>query len=135
MKIIISNTENKKWNEARKIWYTKIMRKDLSNVTENDFYGEVEEFFLKYIYIFQAHSLTQKCSESCIYYRNLILTENSTIVEFGRLKDKKIAIISSEFPNCISCKTSVTCNINFKHKSMFVFMEPRSHFKLNQLPE
>ena len=80
LKEIFTNIEKKNWNEARKIWYTKIMHADLSEKTEIDFYGEVEEFFLKHIYIFQTHSLIQKCSDSCIYNGNLILSDKSAIV-------------------------------------------------------
>jgi hypothetical protein len=131
LKEIISNIENKNWNGARQNWYTKIMKLDLSNGREIDFYEEVEEFFLKYVYIFQTHSLIQKCSESCINDGNMILSDTSSIIEFGRLKDKTTAIISSEFSNCLICKARIKCEINFKHNTLFVFMEPRSHFKLN----
>jgi hypothetical protein len=61
------------------------MEKDLSKTSEVDFFGEVDEFFLKYIYIYQTHNLILKCTEDCIYNGNLLISENSAIVSFARL--------------------------------------------------
>ena len=98
---IIRNMEKKEWNTARQNWYTKIMKKDLSNTKKIDFIGEVEHFFLRYMYIFQTHNLIQKCSKDCIYNGNMILSDNSSIIGFAKLRQKNIAIISSDFTNCL----------------------------------
>ncbi len=37
----------------------------------------------------------------------MILTEKSSIVEFGRLKDKTIAVVSSDFSFCTICKAKI----------------------------
>ena len=72
--------EKKEWITARQNWYTKIMKKDLSNTKKIDFIGEVEHFFLRYMYIFQTHNLIQKCSKDCIYNGNMILSDNFSII-------------------------------------------------------
>jgi hypothetical protein len=132
---IITNIANNEWNRARQNWYSKIMKEDLSKVSEVDFYGEIEEYFFKYINIFQTHNLIQKCTENCVYNKNMILSDNSSIVEFGRLKDGRIALLTSEYANCSNCNARVTCDIKFKYDNLFIFMEPRSHFKINQLQD
>jgi hypothetical protein len=119
---IIDYIERKDWNSARQNWYSKIMKNDLTNINLVDFYGEIQEYFMKDIYNFQTHSLIQICTENCIYNGNMILSEKSSIVEFGRLKDKTIAVVSSDFSFCTICKAKITCNIRFKYKSLFVFI-------------
>jgi len=54
---IIDYIERKDWNSARQNWYSKIMKNDLTNINLVDFYGEIQEYFMKYIYNFQTHSL------------------------------------------------------------------------------
>jgi hypothetical protein len=51
------------------------------------------------------------------------------------LKKKNIGIVSSGFNVCIGCQERITCEIQFKHKTLFVFIETRNHFKINQVPE
>ena len=111
------------------------MKEDIAKAKKIDFYGEIEQYFLKYIYIFQTHSLLQNCSKDCIYNGNMIISDNSAIIGFGKLRQKNIAIVSSEISKCSLCSSRVTCDINFKYNTLFVFMEPRSHFKINELPE
>ena len=65
----------------------------------------------------------------------MILSESSSIVGFGGLKDWIIAIVTFEFANCTYCRARVTCDIRFKYETLFIFMELRSHFKINQLQE
>jgi hypothetical protein len=48
--------ERKDWNSARQNWYSKIMKNDLTNINIVDFYGEIQEYFMKFIYNFQTHS-------------------------------------------------------------------------------
>ncbi len=95
LETIIKNIENKEWNTARQNWYTQIMKKDISNTKTVDFFGEVEQFFLKYMYVFQTHNLVQKCSNDCINNGNMILSENSGIIGYAKLKHKNISIVSS----------------------------------------
>jgi hypothetical protein len=63
---IISKIENFKWNEARLIWYTKIMKKDLSKVSNVDFYGEVEEYFLN-IYTYIKLTVSFKIARTTVF--------------------------------------------------------------------
>jgi hypothetical protein len=134
LEIIISNIENKDWNLARQNWYTLIMEKDLSKTSEVDFFGEVDEFFLKYIYIYQTHNLIQKCTEDCFYNGNLLISENSAIVSFARLKKKTIGIVSYS-SNCSNCGSKITCDIQFKYDVLFVFLETRTFFKIHNIPD
>ena len=134
LEIIISNIENKDWNLARQNWYTLIMEKDLSKTSEVDFFGEVDEFFLKYIYIYQTHNLIQKCTEDCIYNGNLLISENSAIISFARLKNKTIGIVSYS-SNCSICGSKITCDIQFKYDTLFVFLETRTFFKIHNIPD
>ena len=63
-----------------------MMQKEISKAENTDFYGEVEQFFLKYMYIFQTHSLIQNCKTDCIYNGNMMLSDNSAIIGFGKLR-------------------------------------------------
>jgi hypothetical protein len=110
------------------------MNKDISITKKVDFFGEVEQFFLKYMYVFQTHNLVQKCSNDCINNGNMILSENSGRIGHAKLKHKNVAIVSSYFANCSLCKSRVTCDIRFKYNTLFVFMEPQSHFKIHEIP-
>ena len=65
---IISKIENFKWNEARLIWYTKIMKKDLSKVSNVDFYGEVEEYFLN-IYTYIKLTVSFKIARTTVFIK------------------------------------------------------------------
>jgi hypothetical protein len=82
IKTIINNIEIKNWNLARQNGYTLIMKKDLNTNHKINFFGEVEVFFLKYIYAYQTHSLLQKCKTNCIYNGNLIISDNSAILAY-----------------------------------------------------
>ena len=136
MKIIIKNIDSKDWNLARQNWYTLIMKKNINiNQEQIDFFGEVEVFFLNYIYTYQTHSLLQKCKLNCVFNGNLILSDHSDIIAFAKLKSKNISIVSSGFNVCNGCKERISCEIKFKQNTLFVFMETRSHFKINQVPE
>jgi hypothetical protein len=64
-----------------------------------------------------------------------MLSDNSAIIGFGKLRQNKIAFVSSELNKCLLCKERKTCNIRFKYNNVFVFMEPRSHFKIQELPK
>jgi hypothetical protein len=132
LETIISNIENKDWNLARQNWYTLIMKKDLSKTSEVDFFGEVNEFFLKSIYIYQTHK--QKCTEDCIYKGYLLISENSAIICFARLKNKTIAIVSYT-SNCSNFGSKITCDIQFKYITLFVFFETRTFFKIHNIPD
>jgi hypothetical protein len=137
IKTIINNIETRDWNLARKNWFTKIMKKDIDDEQNQsiNFFGEIEVFFLKYIYTYQTHDLLQKCKANCIYNGNLIISDKADILAFAKLKNNKIEIVAPDFSVCNRCQERITCQIKFKKTPLFVFMETRTHFKLNQLPE
>ena len=136
MKTIVNNIDTKDWNMARQNWYTLIMKKNIrTNEERINFFGEVEVFFLNYVYSYQTHSLLQKCKSNCVYNGNLIISDHSNIIAFAKLKKQNIDIVSSGFNVCNGCHERITCEIQFKHKTLFVFMETRTHFKIHQVPE
>ena len=73
IEVILSNIEKGDRKMARQNWYTQIMNEDIAKAKKIDFYGEIEQYFLKNIYIFQTHSLLQNCSKDCIYTGNMII--------------------------------------------------------------
>jgi hypothetical protein len=131
IKTIVNNIDTKDWNMARQNWYTLIMKKNIrTNEDQINFFGEVEDFFLNYVYSYQKHSLLQKCKSNCVYNGNLIISDHSDIIAFGKLKKKNIGIVSSGFNVCIGCQERITCEIQFKHKILcsVLYFEQKKHF-------
>ena len=134
IKEIIKEIENFEWDKARQIWYETVMQESLKTKKVN-FYGEVEVFFLKYMYIYQTHNLIQICTQNCNNNGNLIIAENSGIINFGRLKNTGIGIVTDLTFKCSSCRSRVTCEVHFINNPNFIFMETTSHFKINEVPK
>jgi hypothetical protein len=78
---------------------SKSNEKDLSKYKRSEvrFFGEVETFFLKYVLVYQKHSLIQNCSYGCTYNGKRIINDNSEIISLGRQKNNKnnIGLVSS----------------------------------------
>ena len=60
LKEIIHNIDIYNWNNARQIWYTKVMKINFGDEKVISFFGTVEDKFLKYFYNYQKHDLIQK---------------------------------------------------------------------------
>ena len=135
IKIIIDSIDNYMWDNARKIWFTNIMKGKIPKNNIINFYGDVQFFFLQYIYQFQSHSLIQNCSKNCIYNGNFLISENSNIIQFARLRNDEIKIVSDLSNKCSICKNRIFCEVVFKNNAFFVFMEAFSHFKIDEVPK
>ena len=132
---LIEYIDSNKWDEAREIWYLKMMNEDLSGKKIVDFFGEVEEFFINYMLCFQTHNVYQLCSLKCILNGNLIISENSGIINFAKLKNNQIGIVTDLSYKCSKCRNRVTCSINFKYLPSFLFMTPTTFFKIHEVPQ
>ena len=74
-------------------------------------------------------------STGCIYNGNIIISEKSDLIHIGKIKKNEIGLVTDMSNKCSNCKTRVTCNIIFENNPIFLFIEPRSHFKINELPK
>ena len=55
---VIEYIDSNKWDEAREIWYLKMINEDLSGMKIIDFFVEVEEYiYLNYMLCFQTHNV------------------------------------------------------------------------------
>ena len=132
---VVHNIDIYNWNNARQLWYTNIMKKNIRNKRELSFFGTVEDFFLKYMYIYQKHDLIQKCSKNCINNGNIIISEQSDILHFGKIKNKGVEIVTDMLYKCVRCNFRVTCYVRFRNNPIFLFIETNSHFKIHELPK
>ena len=111
------------------------MLETLTGKSNVNFYGDVESFFLKYVYVYQLHNLIQICSTDCNLNGNLIISENSGILNFGKLKNNQIEIVTDLSYKCFNCKKRVTCEVQLINNPNFLFMEPTSRLNFNQTPK
>lgn len=133
---IIKHIDQYDWDFARQIWYEKVMKLNVTVAKGTiNFYGSVENFFLKYMYDFQCHDLLQMCSSSCILNRNLIVSENASVLHFGKIDNQEIRIVTDLLNKCSACNRRVTCEVVFRNRPVFLFLETTSHLKLNELPQ
>ena len=132
---IINNIDIYQWDIARQIWFTDIMKEDISSKQQINFFGTVEDYFLKYMYVYQKHNLIQQCSKECINNGNLIISEQSDVINLGKLKNVGTRIVTDLSSICSVCKMRVTCLVNFNKNPVFLFAETTSHFKINDLPK
>ena len=123
------------WDMARQIWYTEVMKMKITSKSTIDFYGTVENYFLKYMYDYQKHELIQKCSKNCLLNENLVISDDAKVLHFGKSKNNGIGIVNDLFNKCSQCKVSVTCEVRFKNNPTFLFIETTSHLKINELPK
>lgn len=85
---ILANIETKNWNNARQIWYQKVMKRKLTaNIKRIDFFGTLEKFFLQYMYDYQTHDLIQKCRVDCINNGNTLIVEKSYLIQLEITKN------------------------------------------------
>jgi hypothetical protein len=134
IKQIILKIETCNWNEARQIWYTKIMKMNVRNKQQISFFGTVEDMFLKYMYIYQKHDMIQHCSTGCIKDKS-ILSERSDILHFARKKNNKVEIVSDISNKCLNCQNQIAFDVRFVYEPCFLFIETNSHLKVNELPK
>ena len=138
IKEIVNHIDNNDWDQAKLTWLLKVMKKDISKYKRSvvSFFGEVENFFLKYVIGYQNHSLIQNCSNNCAFNGNTIITENSEIIRLGRQKNNKnnIGLVSSYIDKCSVCQTRVTSDVKFSIQPIFIFIETSSLIKLPQTP-
>ena len=131
---IILNIEMFNWNNARQIWYTKVMKLNYRNKKKLCFFGTVEDMFLKYMYSYQTHDLIQNCSIDCIYNGNTLISEKSDLLQFGKT-DNGVKVVTETTNQCLMCLNRVTCDIRFRNNPLFVFIETNSHLTINELPK
>ena len=135
IKEIIHKIDDYQWDNARKIWYLNIMKKKISNKRKINFYGTVEDFFIKFMYEFQKHSLILSCSNNCKLNKKEIISEQADIIQIGKSKDKGIGIVTDLSYKCRICNLRVSCDVIFKYNTIFFFIETTSHLKINELPK
>ncbi len=72
------------WDIARQTWYVDVLKRQFKNQTIS-LWGELNEFFLDNMYLFQGHALQQICNSSC--KENFkILVKDSSILYLGKKK-------------------------------------------------
>jgi hypothetical protein len=129
---IINQIDIYDWDRARQTWYVDVLKGKFKNQTIS-LWGELDEFFLDYMYKFQVHALQQKCNSSC--KENLkILVKDSSILYLGKKKSKQVQLIHDSDPKCSQYKQPKTYDANFYLNPIYIYILPNSHFKINDLP-
>ena len=132
---IIQNIDVYNWDNARQLWYTRVMKKNIRNKNHLSFFGTVEDYVLKFFYNYQNHDLVQKCTIGCLLNGNTIISENSYILYFGKIRNIGVDIVTDSLHKCSRCKMRTTCYVRFKNSPILIFLETMSHFKYKELPK
>ena len=131
---IIENIDILNWDYARQLWFTEIMKMDFRNKnTVIDFFGSIENYFLKYVYDYQMHNIIQKCSDEC-NKNGTIFHAKSEILNLGKTKDD-FTLLTDIYNTCPKCKKHVTCNFEFLYDPIYVFIEMSDNLTIKNIPK
>ena len=99
-----------------------------------NFFGTVENFFLKYMYCYQIHDVIQNCSINCSQ-NGKIVHKKSEILNLDKTQTGVVVLGSQDLAKCSKCLKQATHAIEFEHSPVFFFVEPTTNIKIKELPK